>query len=40
MSLIQTALPDGHDAYAYMKKLLTLLLTQRASEIGQWLPHY
>jgi hypothetical protein len=28
-----------HDLYAYLKDVLTRLPTQRASEIGQLLPH-
>ena len=35
MSLIQSARMNGHDPYAYLKDVLT----QRASEIGQLLPH-
>ena len=37
MSLIQSARTNGHDPYAYLKDVLTRLLTQRASEIGQLL---
>ncbi|PYC04926.1 transposase domain-containing protein, partial [Pseudomonas sp. MB-090624] len=39
MSLIQSARMNGHDPYAYLKDVLTRLPTQRASEIGQLLPH-
>jgi hypothetical protein len=39
MSLIQSARLNGHDPYAYLKDVLTRLPTQRASEIGQFLPH-
>jgi hypothetical protein len=39
MSLIQSARLNGHDQYAYLKDILTRLPTQRASEIGQLLPH-
>ena len=39
MSLIQSARMKGHDPYAYLKDVLTRLPTQRASEIGQLLPH-
>lgn len=34
MSLIQSAKLNGHNAYAYLKDVLTRLPTQRASEIG------
>lgn len=39
ISLIQSARLNGHDPYAYLKDVLTRLPTQRASEIGQLLPH-
>lgn len=39
MNLIQSARINGHDPYAYLKDVLTRLPTQRASEIGQLLPH-
>ena len=39
MSLIQSARMNGHDPYAYLKDVLTRLPTQRASGIGQLLPH-
>ncbi len=39
MSLIQSARMNGHDPYAYLKDVLARLPTQRASEIGQLLPH-
>lgn len=35
MSLIQSARMNGHDPHAYLKDVLT----HRASEIGQLLPH-
>jgi len=38
-SLIQTAKLNGHGPYAYLKDVLQRLPTQRASEIGQLLPH-
>ena len=40
MSLIQSARMNGHDPYAYLKDVLTRLPTQRASQIGELLPHY
>ena len=39
MSLIQSAKLNGHDPHAYLKDLLTRLPTQRASRIGELLPH-
>lgn len=39
MSLIQSAKVNGHDAYDYLKDILTRLPTQRASEIGELLPY-
>jgi len=39
MSLIQSAKLNGHDPYAYMKDVLARLPTQRASQIGELLPH-
>jgi transposase len=30
---------NGHDPHAYLEDVLTRLPTQRASEIGQLLPH-
>jgi hypothetical protein len=39
MSLIQIAKLNGHDPYAYLKDVLTRLPTQRASQIGDLLPH-
>ena len=39
MSLIQSAKPNGHDPYAYLKDVLTRLPTQRSSMIGELLPH-
>ncbi|RMQ42238.1 Transposase [Pseudomonas cichorii] len=38
MSLIQSVRMNGHDPYAYLKDVLTRLLTQRASEITDFLP--
>jgi hypothetical protein len=38
-SLIQSAKLNGHDPYVYLKDMLERLPTQRASEIGQLLPH-
>lgn len=39
MSLIQSAKMNGHDPYAYIKDVLTRLPTQKASQIGELLPH-
>jgi len=39
MSLIQSAKLNGHDPYAYLRDILTRLPTQRASQIGDLLPH-
>lgn len=39
MSLIQSAKINGHDPYAYLKDVLERLPTQRASMIGELLPH-
>jgi transposase len=39
MSLIQSAKLNGHDPHAYLKDVLTRLPTQRASRIGELLPH-
>lgn len=39
MSLIQSARLNGHDPYAYMKDVLSRLPTQRASQVGELLPH-
>ena len=39
MSLIQSARMNGHDPYTYLKDVLTRLPTQRASQIGELLPH-
>jgi transposase len=38
-TLIQTAKLNGHDPYAYLKDILQRLPTQRASRIGELLPH-
>ena len=35
----QSARMNGHDPYAYLKDVLTRLPTQRATEVGQLLPH-
>lgn len=37
--MIRSARLNGHDAYAYLKDVLTRLPTQRASEIDQLPPH-
>ncbi|WP_407635504.1 transposase domain-containing protein [Marinobacter gelidimuriae] len=29
----------GHDPYAYLKDVLTTLLTQRNNATDEWLPH-
>jgi transposase len=39
MSLIQSARINGHDPYAYLREVLERLPTQRASQIGELLPH-
>ncbi|QIL91530.1 IS66 family transposase [Microbulbifer sp. SH-1] len=39
MSLIQSAKLNGHDPYAYLKDVMQRLPTQRASAIGELLPH-
>tara|TARA_R110000822_G_scaffold5639_4_gene24160 strand:- start:342 stop:488 length:147 start_codon:yes stop_codon:yes gene_type:complete len=39
MSLIQSAKVNGHDRNAYLKDLLTRLLTQKKSAIDELLPH-
>jgi transposase len=39
MSLIQSARLNGHDPYRYLKDVLERLPTQRASRIGELLPH-
>ena len=39
MSLIRSAKLNGHDPYAYLKDVLVRLPTQRASLIGELLPH-
>jgi transposase len=39
MSLIRSAKLNGHDPHAYLKDVLARLPTQRASQIGQLLPH-
>ena len=39
MSLIQSAKPNGHDPYAYVKDVLTRLPPQKNRQIEQLLPH-
>jgi hypothetical protein len=39
MSLIHSARINGHDPYAYVRDVLERLPTQRASQIGELLPH-
>ncbi len=39
MSLIQSARMNGHDPYAYLRDVMARLPTQRASQIGELLPH-
>ena len=39
MSLIRSALPNGHDPYVYLKYVLTRLPTHRANDIAALLPH-
>ncbi len=39
MSLIQSAKLNGHEPYAYLKDVLARLPTQKASVIGELLPH-
>ena len=39
MSLIQSAKLNGHDPFTYMKDVLSRLPTQRASQVGDLLPH-
>lgn len=39
MSLVQSARLNGHDPFVYLKDVLTRLPTQRASRIGELLPH-
>jgi transposase len=39
MSLIHSARINGHDPYAYLREVLERLPTQRASQIGELLPH-
>jgi transposase len=39
MSLIQSARMNGHDPYAYLRDVMTRLPMQRASQIGELLPH-
>jgi uncharacterized protein YbjT (DUF2867 family) len=39
MSLIPSARMNGHDPYGYLRDVMARLLTQRASRIGELLPH-
>jgi transposase len=39
MSLIHSARINGHDPYAYLRDVLERLPTQRASRVGELLPH-
>ena len=39
MSLIQSARMNGHDPYAYLRDVMASLPMQRASQIGELLPH-
>jgi transposase len=39
MSLIQSARMNGQDPYVYLRNVLTRLPMQRASQIGELLPH-
>lgn len=39
MSLIQSAHMNGHDPYAYLRDVMARLPRQRASKIGELLPH-
>ena len=39
MSLIQSALLNGHEPFAYLKDVLERLPTQPYSRIGELLPH-
>lgn len=39
MSLIHSARMNGHDPYAYLCDVLERLPTQRASQIGEMVPH-
>jgi hypothetical protein len=39
MSLVQSARLNGHDSYRYLKDVLERLPTQRASRVGELLPH-
>ena len=39
MSLIQSARMNGHDPYAYQRDVMARLPMQRASQIGELLPH-
>ncbi len=39
MSLIQSARPNGHDPYAYLKDVLTRLPTQKNNQLEELLLH-
>jgi len=39
MSLIQSARMNGHYPYAYLRDVMARLPMQRASQIGELLPH-
>uniref|UniRef100_UPI003F6FAA94 transposase domain-containing protein n=1 Tax=Hydrogenophaga sp. TaxID=1904254 RepID=UPI003F6FAA94 len=39
MSLIQSARMNGHDPYVYLRDVMARLPMQRASQIGELLPH-
>ncbi|MBK6867157.1 MAG: IS66 family transposase [Burkholderiales bacterium] len=39
MSLVQSARMNGHDPYQYLKDVLTLLPTHKASRVGELRPH-
>jgi hypothetical protein len=39
MSLIQSARMNGHAPYAYLRDVMARLPLQRASQIGELLPH-
>ncbi len=40
MSLIQSAKPNGHDPYAYLKDVFLRLPTQPYRRIDELLPHH
>lgn len=39
MSLIQSARMYGDDPYAYLRDVMARMIMQRASQIGELLPH-